>query len=164
LTNKVQTYYWISHHINFTSSYKYMCQMCFQCTISRHEMYKLWMNKFCTYPLLNYEMLSLWCRFENVDCKRSKQLEIIFQIIFSCELGQDISLCWWLQMWLKWGMVYLFIDGCKTSEWKYLCHLNNKHFTWIDAMHVGNLGKLDNVFIFFTKEINVERNFELWIE
>jgi hypothetical protein len=119
-----------------------------------------WTN-FAQFPLLNYEMLSLWCRFENVGCKRSKQLEIIFQVMISCELGQDIFLCWWLQMWFKWGMIYLFIDGYRTSEWNYSCHLNNKHFAWIDAMHVRNLGKLDNVFIFFTKEINVKRNFEL---
>jgi len=34
-------------HTNFTSSYKYVCQMCFQCMISMHEMYELWMNEFC---------------------------------------------------------------------------------------------------------------------
>jgi hypothetical protein len=36
------------YHTNFASSYKFVCQMCFQCTISVHEMYKLWMNKCCT--------------------------------------------------------------------------------------------------------------------
>ncbi len=35
-------------YTNFASSYKSVCQLCFQCTISVHEMYKLWMNKFCT--------------------------------------------------------------------------------------------------------------------
>jgi len=35
-------------YMNFTSSNKSMCQMYFQCTISMHEMYELWMNKFCT--------------------------------------------------------------------------------------------------------------------
>jgi hypothetical protein len=36
---------------NFASSYKSMCQMCFQCTILIHETYELWMNKFCTISL-----------------------------------------------------------------------------------------------------------------
>jgi hypothetical protein len=35
-------------HTNFTFFYKFMCQMCFQSTISMCETYKLWMNKFCT--------------------------------------------------------------------------------------------------------------------
>ncbi len=35
-------------HTNFASSYKYVCQMCFQCTTSVHETYESWMNKFCT--------------------------------------------------------------------------------------------------------------------
>jgi len=34
-------------YTNFTSSYKYVCQMCFQCMILMCEMYKLWMNVFC---------------------------------------------------------------------------------------------------------------------
>jgi hypothetical protein len=33
-------------HTNFTSSYKSMCQMCYQCTILVSEIYKLRMNKF----------------------------------------------------------------------------------------------------------------------
>jgi hypothetical protein len=32
----------------FASSYKFVCQMCFQCMILIHETYELWMNKFCT--------------------------------------------------------------------------------------------------------------------
>jgi hypothetical protein len=32
-------------HMDFTSSYKFVCQMCFQCTILMREMYKLQMNK-----------------------------------------------------------------------------------------------------------------------
>jgi hypothetical protein len=32
-------------HTNFTSSNKFMCQMCFQCTISMRDTYKLWMSK-----------------------------------------------------------------------------------------------------------------------
>jgi hypothetical protein len=34
-------------HMNFTS-YKFMCQMCFQCMILMCETYKLWMIFFCT--------------------------------------------------------------------------------------------------------------------
>jgi hypothetical protein len=33
-------------HTDFTSSNKFVCQMCFQCTISMIKMYKLWMNEF----------------------------------------------------------------------------------------------------------------------
>jgi hypothetical protein len=33
-------------HVNFASSYKYVCQMCFQCMISMCETYKLWMEFF----------------------------------------------------------------------------------------------------------------------
>jgi hypothetical protein len=32
----------------FASFNKSVYQMCFQCTISMHEMYELWMNTFCT--------------------------------------------------------------------------------------------------------------------
>jgi hypothetical protein len=35
-------------HMNFASSYKSMCQMCFQCMISVCETYELWMIFFCT--------------------------------------------------------------------------------------------------------------------
>ncbi len=35
-------------HTNFASSYKSMCQMCFQCMILVCETYKLWMKFFCT--------------------------------------------------------------------------------------------------------------------
>jgi hypothetical protein len=39
---------WINEcHINFASSYKYVCQMCFQCTILMCEKYELWINEFC---------------------------------------------------------------------------------------------------------------------
>jgi hypothetical protein len=34
-------------HTNFVSSNKYVCQMCFQCTISMHKTYKLWISEFC---------------------------------------------------------------------------------------------------------------------
>jgi hypothetical protein len=34
--------------MNFASSYKYVCQMCFQCMILVCETYDLWMNKICT--------------------------------------------------------------------------------------------------------------------
>jgi hypothetical protein len=33
---------------NFSSSYKFVCQICFQCMISMCETYELWMNEFCT--------------------------------------------------------------------------------------------------------------------
>jgi hypothetical protein len=47
--NEVQTYEWMNEcHINFSSSYKFVCQMCFQCMILMCEMYKLWLNFFCT--------------------------------------------------------------------------------------------------------------------
>ncbi len=45
LTNEVQIY---ECHLDFASSNKYVFQMCFQCTILMCEMYKLWMDKFCT--------------------------------------------------------------------------------------------------------------------
>jgi hypothetical protein len=34
-------------HTNFTSFYKYVCQICFQCMILVCETCKLWMNEFC---------------------------------------------------------------------------------------------------------------------
>jgi hypothetical protein len=34
-------------HTNFISPYKFVFQMCFQCTILVCKMYKLWMNEFC---------------------------------------------------------------------------------------------------------------------
>jgi len=40
------------YHMNFASSYKFMCQMCFQCTISMCEMYELWMNKICMISII----------------------------------------------------------------------------------------------------------------
>jgi hypothetical protein len=49
-------------HTNFTSSYKFMCQMSFQCMISMHETYELWMNKFCMISITNLWDLSLWCK------------------------------------------------------------------------------------------------------
>jgi hypothetical protein len=43
------THEWMNKcHMNFASFYKYVCQMCFLCTISMLEMYELWMNEFCT--------------------------------------------------------------------------------------------------------------------
>jgi hypothetical protein len=35
-------------HMNFTSSYKFMCQFFFQCMILMHETYALWINNFHT--------------------------------------------------------------------------------------------------------------------
>ncbi len=41
--------WWMNEcHMNFTSSNKFMSQMCFQCTILVCEMYELWFNEFCT--------------------------------------------------------------------------------------------------------------------
>jgi hypothetical protein len=34
-------------HMNFSFSYKYVSQTCFQRMISMHEMYELWINEFC---------------------------------------------------------------------------------------------------------------------
>jgi len=47
-------------HINFTSLYKYICQMCFQCMILVCETYKLWMNKFCTISITKSWYVK-WC-------------------------------------------------------------------------------------------------------
>jgi hypothetical protein len=33
-------------HTSFASCYKFVCQMCFQCTILIRETYDLWMNEF----------------------------------------------------------------------------------------------------------------------
>jgi hypothetical protein len=57
LTNEVQTYEWMNVwmyecHMNFASSDKSACQMCFPCMISMHETYNLWMNKFCTISII----------------------------------------------------------------------------------------------------------------
>jgi hypothetical protein len=34
-------------HTNFASSFKFVCQMCFQSMILMRERYELWMNEFC---------------------------------------------------------------------------------------------------------------------
>jgi len=53
--DEVQTYEWTNVtqilyiHIN---SYKFMCQMCFQCMILMHEMYELQMNEFCMISII----------------------------------------------------------------------------------------------------------------
>ncbi len=39
-------------HIDFASSNKIVCQMCFQCTIFVCEMYELWMNEFCMISII----------------------------------------------------------------------------------------------------------------
>jgi hypothetical protein len=39
-------------HMNFTSSYKFVCQICFQCAILVYEMYELWMYKFWTISII----------------------------------------------------------------------------------------------------------------
>jgi hypothetical protein len=45
---KWNTNLWMNKsHMNFTSYYKFVCQMCFQCIISICETYELWINKFC---------------------------------------------------------------------------------------------------------------------
>jgi hypothetical protein len=48
-------------HMNFTSSYKFVCQMCFQCIIlvCEKRMNYGW-TIFAWFPLLIREMLSLW--------------------------------------------------------------------------------------------------------
>jgi len=38
--------------MNIASSYKYVCQMCFQCTILMCEMYESWMNEFCMISII----------------------------------------------------------------------------------------------------------------
>jgi hypothetical protein len=51
--NRWSTNLWMNEcHVNFTSFYKSICQMCFQSTISMCETYKLWMNKFCTISII----------------------------------------------------------------------------------------------------------------
>ncbi len=43
--DKWSTNLWMNEcHTNFTSSNKFVCQVCFQCTILICEMYELWMN------------------------------------------------------------------------------------------------------------------------
>jgi len=44
--DEVWTYEWTKCYMNLTSSYKFLCQMSFQCMISMCVTYKLWMNKF----------------------------------------------------------------------------------------------------------------------
>jgi hypothetical protein len=45
-------------HMNFASSYKFMCQMCFQCMkLTKYE----WRN-YAQFSLLNHKMLNLWCK------------------------------------------------------------------------------------------------------
>jgi hypothetical protein len=34
------------YHTNFASSYKYVCQICFQCTILMHEIQELWIKQY----------------------------------------------------------------------------------------------------------------------
>jgi hypothetical protein len=47
-------------HINFASSNKFACQMCFQYMIPMRDTYEVWMNYFTWSPFLSQEMLSLW--------------------------------------------------------------------------------------------------------
>jgi hypothetical protein len=44
--DEIWKYEWMNV-TNFTSSYEFVCQMCFQCMILVRETYELWMNKFC---------------------------------------------------------------------------------------------------------------------
>jgi hypothetical protein len=48
LTNEIRTNKWMNVTWIFAFSYKFVCQMCSQCTILVHETYELWMNGFCT--------------------------------------------------------------------------------------------------------------------
>jgi len=50
-------YWWMKYKpmnesMSHESFHKLMCQMCFQCTISKRKMYKLWMNEFCTISII----------------------------------------------------------------------------------------------------------------
>jgi hypothetical protein len=48
-TNEMQTYEWMNEcHMNFASSYEFVYQMHFQCTILMCKIYELWINEFCT--------------------------------------------------------------------------------------------------------------------
>jgi hypothetical protein len=49
--DEIQTYEW-TNAIDFTSSNKYVFQICFQCTIFVCEMYELLMNKFCMISII----------------------------------------------------------------------------------------------------------------
>jgi hypothetical protein len=65
--NKWNMNIWMNKcHTNFAYFYKSMCQMCFQCIISMHEMYKLWTNEFCTIFIINLwdvKFVVCLCRF-----------------------------------------------------------------------------------------------------
>jgi hypothetical protein len=68
---------WMSS-TKFSSSYKYVCQMCFQCMIVVHEMYELQMSKICT-------IIKLWdakfvMSFHLSTCQRKEW--IIFKRTF----------------------------------------------------------------------------------
>jgi hypothetical protein len=51
-------------HMNFVSSYKFVCQMCFQCTILVHETYELWMNEFCTIFIIKSWVVKFMTQFK----------------------------------------------------------------------------------------------------
>jgi hypothetical protein len=56
-------------HMNFASSFKFICWICFQCM--KHMNYE-WTN-FAWFPLLSHEMLSLWCKYHfKQGCKAQK--------------------------------------------------------------------------------------------
>jgi hypothetical protein len=55
-------------HMNFASSYKYVCQMCIQCMISMCETYKLWMNYFCMISIVK----SIGVKFVMIDHKATR--------------------------------------------------------------------------------------------
>ncbi len=46
LIDEIWTYEWMNA-MSFTSSFNFVCQIYFQCTILMCEMYELWTNKFC---------------------------------------------------------------------------------------------------------------------
>jgi hypothetical protein len=41
-------------HTNFASLYKYVFQMCLQCTISVYKTHELWMNTFCMISIIKF--------------------------------------------------------------------------------------------------------------
>jgi hypothetical protein len=46
--DEVWTYEWINEcHMSFASSYKFVCQICFQCKILMCEMCESWLKVFC---------------------------------------------------------------------------------------------------------------------
>jgi hypothetical protein len=57
--------------MNFASSYKYVCQMCFQCTLVC-ETYELWMNGFCMISIIKSQN----AKFAMIKC--SNLVDLIY--------------------------------------------------------------------------------------